>query len=184
MKRITRKDIDEMRAHGFDSETIRQAEDDERRTIAADRLCDRVRLAFEGIRLGEGVGLFEGQALDDYATSEVRAKSRAKDEHYSWDSINSVHLNACHSSLSFFDALGMRFHLPAFIIADLKGEYRMDMVFPLCHLSEHTRSQFMKLSKEQRRVVREYLLFLREDADQTFDLPHIDRALSDFWIEE
>ena len=64
MRRTTQAEIDDMRARGFDSETIRQAEFSEKRTAEADSLSDRVREAFTDIKLGDGVGLFEGQTSD------------------------------------------------------------------------------------------------------------------------
>lgn len=184
MRRTTQAEIDEMRAHGFDPETIRLAEVSEKRSVEADRLCVQVRDAFSTVELGAGIGLFEGQAIDDYETEEVRCQKRAKDEKESWERIQTKHLNACYSSLSFFDALGMRFHLPAFIIAELKGEYRMGMECTLTHLDDYMREKFGLLSPGQRQVVREYLQFLREDPDSEFHYPHIDRALSDFWKEQ
>jgi hypothetical protein len=184
MRRTTQAEIDDMRARGFDPETIRQAEFSEARTVEADKLCDRVRGAFSGVELGIGVGLFEGQAIDDYETEEVRRQQRERDEKKAWERIESKHLNACHSSLSFFDPLGMRFHLPAFIIADLRGEYDMGMEFTLTHLDDYSRKKFGLLNPIQRQVVREYLQFLREDRDSEFHYADIDRALSDFWKEQ
>ena len=183
MRRTTQAEINDMRARGFDPETIRQAEFSEKRTAEADRLCERVREAFAGVKLGAGVGLFEGQAIDDYETDDVRREKRERDEKESWEKIESKHLNTCHSSLSFFDSLGMRFHLPAFIVADLKGEYGMGMEFTLTHLDDHNRKKFRLLSPQQRQVVREYLQFLREDTDSEFHYDDIDRALNEYWKE-
>ncbi len=184
MRRTTQAEIDQMRARGFDPETIRQAEFSEKRTVEADKLCDRVREAFADVKLGIGVGLFEGQAIDDYETEQVRRQKREKDEKESWERIETKHLNACHSSLSFFDSLGMRFHLPAFIIADLRGEYDMGMEFTLTHLDDYNRKKFGLLSPRQRQVVREYLQFLWEDPDSEFYYADIDRALNDYWKEQ
>lgn len=184
MKRTTRAEIDKIQSCGYDPETIRQDEFSEGRTTTADELCDRVREAFAGVKLGSGVGLFEGQAIDDYETEDIRRQKRDKDEKESWERIETKHLNACYSSLSFFDSLGMRFHLPAFIIAELKGEYGMGMEFTLTHLDDHTRNKFGLLSPEQRLVVREYLKFLREDPDSEFHYAHIDPALNDYWTEQ
>ena len=181
MRRTTRAEIDDMRARGFDSETIRQAEFSEKRTAEADTLCQRVRKAFADVMLGAGVGLFEGQAIDDYETDEVRRQKRERDEKESWEKIETKHLNACHSSLSFFDSLGMRFHLPAFIIADLRGHFDMGMEFTLTYLEDHSRKKFGLLSPQQRQIVREYLQFLREDPDSEFHYADIDRALNDYW---
>lgn len=123
-----------MWSRGYDPETIRQAKYSEARTAEAAALCDRVREAFDGVVLGAGVGLFEGQAIDDYESDDVRRQMREKDEKESWERIDTKHLNSCSSSLSFFDPLGMRFHLPAFVLADLEGTYEMGMEFTLTHL--------------------------------------------------
>lgn len=149
-----------MRSHGFDLEIIRLAEFQKNLTLDADKLCDQVSKAFDGVTLGSGVGLFEGQAIDDYETDDVRYEKREKDEKKSWRNIEVKHLNACHSSLSFFDSLGMRFHLPAFIIADLQGQFDMGLEFTLAYLEERNREKFGLLILQQRQIVREYLQFL------------------------
>jgi hypothetical protein len=184
MIRITQAEIDDMRVRDVDLETIRQAEFRMKLTVEADKLCERVREAFAEEKLGVGVGLFEGQAIDDYETEQVRSLEREKDQKEFWERIEPEHLNACSSSLSFFDALGMRFHLPAFIIADLRGEYYMGMAFTLTHIDDYNRKKFQLFSPVQRQVVREYLHFLREDPDLEFYHPNIDHALADFWKEQ
>ncbi len=183
MRRTTQAEINEMWSRGYDPEIIRQAEFSEARTAKADELCERVKEAFEGVILGAGVGLFEAQAVDDYEADEARRQKRDKDEKESWERIDAKQLNACSSSLSFFDALGMRFHLPAFMIADLKGEYGMGMEFTLTHLSDHSKAKFELLSPAQRQVVRMYLQFLSEDPDSAYHHAEIDRALNDYWTE-
>jgi len=184
MRRTTQTEIDEMWSRGYDPEIIRQAKFSEARTAEAEKLCERVSEAFEGVALGAGVGLFEGQAIDDYESDGIRYQERAKDEKESWERLESKHLNACSSSLSFFDALGMRFHLPAFMIADLRGEFGMGMEFTLTHLSDHSKEKFELLSPAQRQVVRMYLQFLGEDPDSKGYHTDIDRALNDYWTEQ
>lgn len=183
MIRTTREEIDAMRKRGFDRETIRQAEDILSRTIEADRLCERVRQAFADVKLGDGIGLFEAQALDDYESDELRALKREKDEKEHWERIEARHLNACSSSLFFFDPPGMRFHLPAFLVAELRGEFDMGVEFALVHLNDQTRLMFGLLDSRQRQVVREFLVLLRQDPDSEYFFVDIDRELDGFWRE-
>jgi len=75
----------------------------------------------------------------------------------------------------------MRFHLPAFLIADLKGEYRCDMAFPLAYLDDYRLTQFVALTSAQRAAVRTFLLHILEDPDYESDRPHIKRALEEYW---
>ncbi|MBL9024989.1 MAG: hypothetical protein JNL21_22525 [Myxococcales bacterium] len=89
-------------------------------------------------------------------------------------------LNKCNSSLSFFDDEGMRFHLPAYLVADLDGDYKFGLAYALTQtpiLSE----QFRLLSKEQRAAVRRYLEFISFEPDYEFEREHIEHALENYW---
>jgi hypothetical protein len=147
-----------------------------------EELIQSIIKAFKDVKLEEGIGLSQAGAIDDYETDEVKAACRDKDEKESWMNITSADLNKYYSSLSFFDAAGMRFHLPAYMIAELKGEYFFGMAFALTHLSDYTRSQFELLNKEQREVVREFLFWLDKNEDYDYNKPHIESALRDYWI--
>lgn len=142
-----------------------------------------VKAAFSGVTLGKGIGLREAQGLDDYASAETCAAYRESDEKEDWSRIPVDDLNACYSSLSFFDAEGMRFHLPAFLIAELNGGYLQDMTFQLAWLNDYSIGQYALLSPAQRNAVRAYLLFILEDENYEFSHPHIVRALGEYWTE-
>ena len=116
-----------------------------------------VRAAFAGITLGEGVGLMQAQGLDDYADSRTLATYRARDENRDWSAIPVGDLDNCNSSLSFFDAEGMRFHLPAYLVADLEGKLQAtDVLFHLVYLADNAETRFDKFSPAQRDAVREF----------------------------
>ena len=144
-------------------------------------LAAQIREAFSGVTLKKGVGLRQGQALDDYADKETTRRARESDEKDDWSRIPSAHLNECYSSLSFFDAEGMRFHLPAFLLADLAGEYDQNLVFHLTDLGDHGQRQFALLSPAQVAAVRAYLEFIADDADRAFDKPGILSAIDVYW---
>lgn len=82
-------------------------------------LISQINNAFKGVTLDSGIGLWEGQGLDDYASAEACKKLRERDEKDEWSKIPVIDLYRCSSSLSFFDPLGMRFHLPQFLLFDL-----------------------------------------------------------------
>jgi hypothetical protein len=144
-------------------------------------LISSITSAFQDVKLEEGVGLSEANAIDDYKDKSFRDECRKNDEKKNWQTIPSSALNEYYSSLSFFDAKGMRFHLPAFMIAEIKGEYRFGMSFPLTHLSDHTRSQFTALSKPQREAVRSFLEYLLEQPDYEFEKATIKQAIENYW---
>jgi len=144
-------------------------------------VISQIRDAFRGVVLGSGVGLFEGQALDDYADAATRKACRDKDEKFHWEDIPVENLNRCYSSLSFFDAEGMRFHLPAFLTAELEGTLDVSPVFQLTELDDWAKGKLVSLSEVQREAVREFLLFIVDEPDHEFDRPKIRRALGEYW---
>ena len=128
-------DIQEMRRRGYDPITIAEAEELLPRWQQLDQLRQKIESAFAGVTLQEGIGLYEAQGIDDYASQAQCLAYRAKDEKLNWHNISINDLNRCNSSLSFFDAQGMLFHLPAFLLASLNGDYLHDLTFRLIHLS-------------------------------------------------
>jgi hypothetical protein len=145
-------------------------------------LCNSIRAAFADVTLGSGIGLQQAQGIDNYEDEAICARYRAGDEQEDWTRIPVSELNRCNSSLSFFDAEGMRFHLPAYLIADLHGAYNFGMA--LCLTQSHDYAHYFGLlSAAQRKVVREFLLHISEELDYKLDRPHIIRALREYWID-
>ncbi len=149
--------------------------DEQKRVVAL------VRSAFRGVTLGEGVGLFEGRGHDDYANTRTLAEYRVRDEKHDWSAIPVADLNHYGSSLCFFDAEGMRFHLPAYLIAHLEGTLSEDIIFHLTYLKPKALSRFEKLSVSQRDAVRAFLLLHLTDPESDFDWPMVEKALSEYW---
>jgi hypothetical protein len=150
----------------------------------ADEIIRAITGAFDNVVLGNGVGLFQAQAIDDYKSETEQQESRSRDEKQDWRLISIADLNKCNSSLSFFDAEGMRFHLPAFLIAELKGEYNFGIEFCLTHLSEYRKSKFSLLNTEQRASIRELLNYMFNLDPEGFSSIDIVNALIGFWSEE
>lgn len=82
-------------------------------------LIHKIYEAFRDVKLENGVGLWEAQGHDDRLSAEKCAELREKDEKEDWKKIPIMDLYKCSSSLSFFDAEGLRFHLPIFLLLDL-----------------------------------------------------------------
>ena len=88
-------------------------------TSTKEQLINNIREAFKNVFLGNGIGLWEAQGLDDRLSESECKKLRRKDEKLDWNKIPIIDLYKCASSLSFFDAEGMRFHLPMLLLVDL-----------------------------------------------------------------
>ena len=147
-------------------------------------VAEEIRRAFAGVTLGEGVGLQQAQRIDDGEDDGVRAEYRSHDEKENWQLIPASELNRCYSSLSFFDAEGLRFHLPAYLIADLGGEYRFGMTHEITSVSDDfQRSRLEILNREQRHAIRSYLLHILEDPEYEYERSSIRTALASYWRE-
>ncbi|MDB6055820.1 MAG: hypothetical protein JWN25_3343 [Verrucomicrobiales bacterium] len=183
MKYPSPADIAEMKARGYDSTTIAVAEQQSTRWAAAQEVSRLIETAFAGVTLGNGVGLQEAQGLDDHEAAETCAAYRAKDEKDDWHQIPAEGLKRCNSSLSFFDAEGMKFHLPAYLLADLRDDYGFGMAFCLTQTGDYER-YFRLLSPAQRSSVRAFLLHILDEPDYAFERPHIVHALNGYWSDE
>jgi hypothetical protein len=178
----TLKDVDEMRARGFDTSVLDEQLELAKRGEALEALVAETYEAFSGVTLGSGVGLLEADGLDAYATDQQLAEYRANDEKLDWKAIPLKRLNAYSHSLSFFDAEGMRFHLPAFLIADMRGLSDFNLIF---NLSQSTliEDRCALLTSEQRAVVRKYLEFAAQEEKFEYEHDHILRALKNYWAK-
>ncbi len=143
-------------------------------------LIKEIETAFSEVSLGDGIGLFEAQALDNYESEEVQKKQREKDEKNNWRSIAYEVLQSYHSSLSFFDPNGMRFHLPAYMVGSIRGKVD-DPIFHLTHLDGYATSQLATLTNAQKKCVIKYLTWCLTEDEYQFDSKDIKRALNEFW---
>jgi hypothetical protein len=148
--------------------------------IRTQELIDRIKSAFSGVTLEQGIGLFQAQAIDDYESEEMQKKRRENDEKTDWMKIHHETLQRCHSSLSFFDSEGMRFHLPAFIISNIENKVD-DCIFHLTQDSEYTKSKFIALNEFQKGAVVSYLTWCLSKEDYEFYHEDIKNALKNIW---
>lgn len=82
-------------------------------------LIETIRKAFQGVELEDGIGLMQAEAMDGYASDPVLDYLALHDEKRDWTTFTANHLNACSCALSFADAKGFRFLIPAFVIHDI-----------------------------------------------------------------
>lgn len=174
-------DIQRMKEYGYDRSTIADAEETLSLWQEMKDIQTQIQDAFVGVVLGDGVGLWQAQGLDDYKSLAECLVLRERDEKLDWSKISAEDLNICNSSLSFFDAKGMQFHLPAFLIADLKGEWMFNLTFHLCEASDRNQ-RFALLNDAQREAVKAYLYWIATDRDYNFDQDSIVKNLVDgYW---
>ncbi len=153
--------------------------------IKKEELILEITNAFKDVKLGNGIWLQEGNTIDDYADDKTIAECKKIDERKNWKNISSESLNKYNSALSFFDAEAMRFHLPAFMIADIKWEYIIwNIIFYLTDLhslDSYSLKKMVLLNKKQKLSVAHYLQWIKE-TEYSNDNENIDISMS-FWLD-
>ena len=78
----------------------------------------------------------------------------------------------------------MKFHLPAYLIAELNGDYNMgDLSYRLTNLSERSIKIFDTFSPAQRNAVRDFLVYIAEEATDS-EFARILSSLEEYWTEQ
>ena len=151
--------------------------------MSIEYIKSEITSAFKNVKLGDGIGLWEAQAIDGYESAENRKLARSKDEKVNWLLIPENELSQCDSSLSFFDAQGMLFHIPAFILSELNGNEHVDPLYNLTTLAISNPDVFGLFNSEQKSSIALYLEWYANHPDYEYDKPVIKRALEEFWYK-
>ena len=104
------------------------------------------------------------------------------DERTDWTALPIDDLCACESALTFADPDGVRFLLPAFLLAQLDDKLPAGILYNLIFNSDQS-YHFSALSPSQRTAVREFLLVLKDDPNYEIERSDIERSLETFWKE-
>jgi hypothetical protein len=132
-------------------------------------IIDLIKAAFKDVHLKDGIGLWQAQAIDDYADEKTIETYKLKDEKLDWQKISYQDMVQCYSSLSFFDAKGMRFCLPAFMVFDVIGFIKNDgekliapdVIFTLWHKfnEPYQQERFSLFNKTQVKCMIQFLQY-------------------------
>src|SRR5258708_1653742 len=120
--------------------------------------------AFHGVELGDGVTLHETIVIDNYGGLKAPQAARAPDENHDWRKLigdpDLARISGV-GGLSFYDAAGLRFHLPAYLSLAVIDFERVDadhaledLMFDLTHLDEYNAGRLAILDSTQRNCVR------------------------------
>ena len=138
MYRITSRFVQQLRDKGYDVWTISLWEDWLTKMPEFETALLQIDSAFRNTSLGNGIGLREANAMDDYATQTECKRQRQMDEKHEWRNLTPEMLNKNYVAPAYFDARGFYFHLPAFLIAELNGQFNWDFIERL--IKKHPRS--------------------------------------------
>ncbi|MFO0976856.1 MAG: DUF6714 family protein [Planctomycetaceae bacterium] len=147
-------------------------------------LIGQLEQAFRGVKLGHGVGLYEALEIDSYSRDEVREKARERDEKDDWTRLGPDELRGSLTAMGYFDPEGMRFHLPAYLRAEIISPFIDDLLVALLMVrlgGEECRLSL--LSHRQRKVVRECLVYIMHQyTDSPEDCPMC-QAIQERWVQ-
>lgn len=82
---------------------------------ARDALVRQIEIAFDGVSLGDGIGILEAWAIDRCVSDKDRQRARVSDYRADWTLIPDSVLEDHYSVLAFMDREGIRFALPAYM---------------------------------------------------------------------
>jgi hypothetical protein len=143
------------------------------------RLIDLVDEAFDGVLLENGIGLREADGLDDYAQPDRLKKLREQDEKLDWRKITPELLGYCNAAPSFLDAKGLRFHTPAFIIAELRGQAEVNFVDRFIYNHFVSAPEFIKLlTSKQREAIIACIDFYSSEYSYDYNQTEIEKAVA------
>ena len=86
-----------------------------------DELIAEITSAFDGVVREDGITLHQAIAIDDWRTPEEQLAARQLDTEQRWQDVPDDVIVACESALSFLDAKGFRYYLPAFMVCGLRN---------------------------------------------------------------
>ncbi|MEG4841763.1 DUF6714 family protein [Microcoleus sp. B9-D4] len=163
------------------------------------QLLDTIARAFRGVELGDGVSLHETVLIDLYEGPEARQEARLLDEKHDWRKLvgDPALVQVTGSPLSFYDATGLRFHLPAYLslaVTDFDHEDAADvlggLMFTLTNLCEYNLERLSILDSPQRQCVKDVLVYLRDEFylrdEYEYELEslELDQAIGGYWNSE
>lgn len=178
MERFTHAELEELRNRDHDRLTTADIEAWLEIYKRADELIAQIDVAFDGLTLGSGIGLWESNGIDNYCGEEELRTLREKDEKVDWRRIKAYDLNYCNAAPSFFDARGLYFHAPAFMTAELRGEFKREFISRLIYESFKASDEFRQLlTPEQRHVIIACISFYASIDECIYTLDDISNAM-------
>lgn len=176
--RIDELDVDELRNQSRDQRLIDLFSNWVQNFAPhVDAVVTQIEDAFADTRLGNGIGLFEANGLDDYACEEELQRLRLADEKLDWRRISYSDLERCYSSPAFFNAQGFVFHLPAFAIAELNDKHPYGFIDRLFRIEEHPEGWRSLLTNQQRNAIIATLELIRDHPNYVRDVNDIDACI-------
>ena len=158
-------------------------------------LLKETRVAFGSVQRGNGITLHQAQAIDDYAGPEQELAARRLDTDRKWEDVPEQDIVRHYTALTFLDADGFRYYIPAYMSFAVKhykcGSFDFLILDHILYalnpgdgpeLPEWKIEQFEILDEGQKEVVCRFLHFMKDEAED-YLIGHSDaeQALEKYW---
>ncbi len=156
-------------------------------------LIQQITTAFSEVTREDGTSLHEARAIDDYEGEEGRATARLKDTDTRWQDVSDKLIEYFSDVLSFFDAKGFRYYIPAYMIWSLKNyqtsqSWSVDSTIYAFLIYKYDKfpdydpyHRFRLLNEEQSKAIANFLKFMANYCDDWVDASSANKALSEYW---
>jgi len=172
--------IERLKDEGYDLWTISQWEKWLAILPAMADAIDRIRTTFQDVTLGDGIGLFEANGMDDYACQLELVRLRGLDERVNWQNLDGNTLERYYSAPSFFDPQGFVFHLPAFLLAELNDKHEYGFIDRIVEKRPQTGCWINLLTPQQADSLVAVLSLVKQHPDYYNDIRKFDFAIERF----
>jgi|TARA_B110000495_G_C23024859_1_gene608783 hypothetical protein len=172
--------VERLKDEGYDLWTIGQWEQWHGRLPAMADVIDSIRTAFQNVTLGDGIGLYEANGMDDYACEPELARLRELDERLKWQNLDANVLEQYHSAPSFFDPQGFVFHLPAFLLAELNDKHEYGFIDRIVEKRPQAGCWINLLTPQQANALVAILSLVKQHPDYYNDMRKFDFAIERF----
>ncbi len=164
-------------------------------------LIEEIIAAFDGVSREGGVSMSEAEVIDDYGSDKKRAAARLSDTDTRWQDVSDEQL-ALNWPLTFFDPIGFRYYLPAYMIyhlrwiddyiemgddAPLKSygnkalEYALSAEYKKGKIEDFYLSKFKIFTQSQGRAIAHFLQLEAERTD-AFEVIEFENEMERFYL--
>jgi hypothetical protein len=169
------------------------ADEENERKAALIRL---ITAAFQNVVRGNGISLHEADVIDcagyDNKDAKNRVAARRLDTDRRWQDVPDKDIEDYYNILSFLDAEGLRYYVPAYMVWALKhlktsGSMSSDSIIytfvPYLNTGHYERQleRFAIFTTEQNKAICGFLRFMSEHSDGFADEYQASQALTGYW---
>jgi len=157
------------------------------RRLRKKKVLKQIEIAFENVSLEDGVSLHETLEIDDYRKVLPNSIARRLDVVDDWKRLigsRTITKFCWNGGISFLDAKGFRFHIPAYLIVEIRshrlGDISNTMISNLTCPNELRLDGFALFSLEQKKAIFNAVWYLHE-----FEIYRLDESqlvgLNEHW---